>query len=354
MGSVVEIWSLLGNEAQPSVPGSAPLLGRQLVRGPELGELRALCAAADLGSISRAAGRLQVSQPALSKRLRRLEAVAGTVLLQRSTRGVKLTVAGKRLYVAARRLLAEADSVELLMCEFVQHTEPVRVAASPTIAELWLPPLLVDLKVGSERHLSVEIATANSAAVRRMVREGQSDIGLAAVDLDGSSEDWLRQTVIWESEVVVAVPAGHPWAARDEIDPEEFASTRVIRSGPGANSSRVVDAALESIGLSPVSPLAEIGSTTAAIAMAHAMRAPVLLSASTALDHAAAGLVARRVRGLRFERQFALLVAGSLSLLRPSARLLAEHLLAARLDPSVPASPSVAARADGAAVQLAS
>jgi DNA-binding transcriptional LysR family regulator len=356
MGSVIEFRSFLGANAQHSVPvsGLAPEARRQLVRGPELGELRALCAAADLGSITRAAGRLNVSQPALSKRLRGLEAVAGTMLLQRSSRGVTLTVAGKRLYGAARRVLAEADSVEMMMCEFVPHSEPVRVAASPTIAELWLPPLLVELKIGCERQLSVEIATANSGAVRRMVREGQSDIGLAAVDPGEPCEAGLAQTVIWASEVVVAVPAGHPWAARDEIEPEEFARTRVIRSEPAANSSRVVEAGLESIGLSQVPPLAEIGSTTAAVAIARAIGAPVLLPASTVPDHAAAGLVARRVRGLRFERQFALLVAGSLDLLRPSARLLAEHLLASRHDVRVSASPGVAARAADAGVLLAS
>ena len=78
---------------------------------PDLNELRAFCVAADLGSLGRAAVRLHVSQPSLSKRLASLEAKVGTKLLERSHRGVALTPAGRRLYGQARALLDSADQV---------------------------------------------------------------------------------------------------------------------------------------------------------------------------------------------------------------------------------------------------
>jgi hypothetical protein len=68
-----------------------------LVRTPEVVELRSFCAAADLGSLGRAAVRIHVSQPALSKRQQSLEAVAGVRLLERSSRGVTLAHSGRRL-----------------------------------------------------------------------------------------------------------------------------------------------------------------------------------------------------------------------------------------------------------------
>jgi DNA-binding transcriptional LysR family regulator len=58
------------------------------VRSADIAELRAFCAAIDLGSLGRAARLLRVTQPALSKRLRTLEALAGASLLDRSSRGV--------------------------------------------------------------------------------------------------------------------------------------------------------------------------------------------------------------------------------------------------------------------------
>ncbi|MGZ8667766.1 MAG: LysR family transcriptional regulator, partial [Solirubrobacterales bacterium] len=88
---------------------------KRLVRTPDIAELRAFCVAADLGTLGKAAVRLQISQPALSKRLRGLEAVAGTTLLERSSSGVTLTAAGRRLYPEARRLLDQAEIVEGLL-----------------------------------------------------------------------------------------------------------------------------------------------------------------------------------------------------------------------------------------------
>ena len=300
-------------------------VGRTLVRSPELAELRAFCVAVDLASIGRAARLLHVSQPALSKRLRTLETVAGTSLLERSTRGVTPTASGAQLYRQARLLLADADAVEALMQGFSAEAVPVRVAASPTMSEYWLPPALVDLEARHEHHLSIEVITANSALVRKMVRDGSADLGLAALD-PAASEEGLTETVVCEDEVVVAMPPDHPWAKVGEIDPEDFAATPVIRRDPGAHSSRTVEAALQAHGLTQTAPLAEIGSTTAARATAVADRAPVLLSLM-ALGEDEHELVVRRVAGLHFRRRFALLHPGSIQDLTAPTRALAHHLL---------------------------
>ena len=148
------------------------------VRGPELSELRAFCAAVDLGSLGRAARVLHVSQPALSKRLRVLETLTGTRLLERSHRGVSPTPTGRRLYLAARRVLAEDEAVEELIAGVVNDGVPARVAASPTMAESVLPGLLVEFEGRHERHLSVELTIVSSAIVRDLVREGRVDLGL--------------------------------------------------------------------------------------------------------------------------------------------------------------------------------
>ena len=327
MGRVLKLRVVRAEETSPqaSPPVRAP--ARALVRAPELAELRAFCTAVDLGSIGRAARLFQVSQPALSKRLQGLEAVAGTTLLQRSTRGVTPTAAGARLYSTARRLLAEADSVEELMRGFSTHTAPVRVVASPTIADWWLPAALVSLEGRHERHLSVEVITANSNVVRDMVRTGRCDIGLAAVDPDETPTP-LTETVVWSDEVVVGVPRTHRWAVGGDIDREDFAATPIIRRDPGANSTRIVESVLGSAGLAPVPPLAEIGSNVAARATAMAENAPVLLPFAELEDEGGTGgLIVKRVAGLSFAREFALILGVSLQDLAAPARTLAQHLL---------------------------
>src|SRR4051794_20218499 len=316
-----------GTVAHPARPGGPLACYHRampgLVRPVDLSELRAFCAAVDLGSLGAAARALGVSQPALSKRMRDLEALAGTKLLERHARGTTATAAGERLYLRARKLLAQAEEVEALLVGLRGEEGPVHLAASHTIAEYVLPGPLVDYERRHEHHLSVELVIANSVVVRELVRDGRAEFGIAALE-PGADEpgDGLRALPFCDDEVVLAVPEGHAWAARDEVTPDELAATPMVLRDPSANTRRVVDAALREHDLGLTAPLAEVGSTSAAIDTALGEDAPVLLS-RMALG-AERRLVVKPVAGLRFTRKFALLL-GSRPLSQ-SARALLAHL----------------------------
>src|ERR687885_2602869 len=248
------------------------------VRSLDIAELRAFCAAVDLGSLGRAARLLRVSQPALSKRMRTIEAVVGTPLVERSPRGIAPTPAGEKLYVEARKLLVQAEAVDDLVRGLSAEEAPVRLAASHTIAEFVLPAPLVAFEQRRDRHLSVELMVANSIVVRELVRDGRADFGIAAVDNLASGIASLTETPFCDDEVILAVPEGHPWAAFDVVPIEEFVSTPLVMRDPSANTRRVVDEALAERGLVLAAPLAEVGSTSAAKATAVSEGTPVLLS----------------------------------------------------------------------------
>jgi DNA-binding transcriptional LysR family regulator len=294
------------------------------VRSLDLAELRAFCAAVDLGSLGRAARLLRVSQPALSKRMRAIEAVVGTPLVERSPRGISPTPAGEKLYVEARKLLAQAEAVDDLVRGLSGEEAPVRLAASHTIAEFVLPGPLVDFERRRDRHLSVELMVANSIVVRELVRDGRADFGIAAVDRLARGVGSLTETPFCADEVILAVPDAHPWAALETVPLDELVATPLVMRDPSANTRRVVDETLAERGLTLAAPLAEVGSTSAAKAAAIGECAPVLLS-SLALGAADIGLVVRRAEGLRFERSFAMVVAAE-ETLRPAARALAAAL----------------------------
>ena len=300
------------------------------VRSPELAELRAFCAAVDLGSLGRAARLLRVSQPALSKRLRTLEGLVGAQLLDRSPRGVLPTPAGERLYVEARKLLVQAEAVDALASGLSGEDPPIRLAASHTIAEFVLPGPLVEFERRRERHLSVELIIANSVVVREVVREGRAEFGIAALEREPSLEDGLEAIDFCEDEVVVAVPRDHPWAEGDGVDVDELVQTPMVMRDPSANTRRVVESALAEQGLSLAPPLAEVGSTSAARNAALSEGAPVLLSQFAVGDDDS--LVVRPVPGLRFSRRFVFLVGGE-ETLTPSARALLQHLAASAPGP---------------------
>lgn len=293
------------------------------VRSAEISELRALCAAIDLGSLGRAARLVRVSQPALSKRLRTLESLAGARLLDRSPRGVTPTPAGRRLYAEARKLLAQAEAVDGLMSGLHEEQSPVRLAVSHTIAEFVLPAPLADFEERSDRRRSVELVIANSPVVREVVREGRADFGIAASAGDGSAEP-LHELPFLDDEVVAAVPPGHPWAQVDEIPLEDFLSAPMVMRDPRADTRRVVEAALGERGLSLGPPLAEVGSTSAAKATALAHGAPLVIS-RICLSSGSEELAPRRVRGLRFPRSFVVLL-GAGETMSPGPHALLEHL----------------------------
>ena len=296
----------------------------KLVRTPELAELRAFCAAVDLGSLGKAARLLGVSQPALSKRLRALEGLTGSQLLERSTRGVKPTEAGERLHGAACRLLAEAEAIEELMVGFDTEEAPVRLACSPTMAEFVLPSILVELESRHQRHLSVELSVANSSAARTMVLDGRAELGIVAAAPPEVSPAGLVEAPFCEDEIVIGVPAGHPWAEEEEVDLDELVATPMIMRDPGASSRRVIRATLEPLGLSPAPPRAEIGSTAAALSAAVSEGAPVFVSSLAAPSRA--DLTVRRARGVRFERRFVLIHTGEEGL-QGAAKSLLRQLL---------------------------
>ncbi len=286
-------------------------MARKPVRSPEIAELRAFCMAADLGTLGRAAVALQISQPALSKRLRALEAVAGVDLLARSSTGVKMTAAGRRLYPEAKRLLDQAELVGSMLSEGQREAEPIRLAVSHTIAEFYLPAELVAYQGESGRHLPVELTIANSSAVRQMVLSASADIGITASSPGEDAHDGLEQLELLADEVIVAVPGDHAWHRRKAVPQRSLLATSLVMRDPEAHSRRCAEAVLAEQGLQFAPALVEVGSTAVAKREALDRSAPVLLSALS-LDEARDRLYARPITGLSFPRRF-FVVARSLA-----------------------------------------
>lgn len=273
-------------------------------RGFDIVELRSLCAAAELGSLGRAAIRLHVSQPALSKRLHNLEALVGVELLERSPQGVKLTPAGRRLYEEARRLLEQADRVAEVIGGLKRAGGPVRLAASHSAVESFVGELLGQLSGGQDT-LDVELVTANSSVVRDLVADGRADLGVAASRPHRTPYPGVRETTIAADEIVCAVPREHPWCARQSISLREFLRTRMVMRDSGSNSRWTVDAVLREHGLEMVPPLVEAPSPQAAKREAHSHRAPILVSRQVLIGHDFHELT---IEGLQFTREFVLVL----------------------------------------------
>jgi DNA-binding transcriptional LysR family regulator len=278
---------------------------QRLVRTPEIGELRSFCAAAETGSLGRAALRLQISQPALSKRLQGLEQLAGVPLLVRSPRGVSLTPEGRRVYEEARRLLAVADGVEDMMAGLRDRAAPVRLAASHSACEAFVDEVLCGLDV--ERRVTVELVAANSQVVRGLVADGRADFGVAASRPGATPNPAVREEELLDDMIVCAVPPGHPWARLPRISAREFAGTPMVVRDPASNARWTVDAELRRHDLEAAPPLVQAATPAAAKREALARTAPVLLSGRVLREPEWARV---RIDGLEFRRRYVLVLPG--------------------------------------------
>jgi DNA-binding transcriptional LysR family regulator len=271
---------------------------------PDLNELRGFCVAADLGSLGRAAIRLHVSQPSLSKRLASLEVKVGARLLERSSRGVTLTPAGRRLYEQARPLLEMADQVTEVMLGIRHVGAVVRLAASHSATEAFVASMLA--RLGEERPLSIELVSANSQVVRAMVADGRADVGVAASRPETTPNPGVREAVLVDDAIVCAVPPGHPWAERGSVTTAEFAATAMVVRDPSSNARWTVDAVLGAHRVVAADPLVEAATPRAALSEARRRGAPVLLSRHVL---AQSDFVVLEVEGLAFPRSYVLVTA---------------------------------------------
>jgi len=184
-----------------------------------LRDLRYLVALADEGHFGRAALRCHVSQPTLSAQVRKLEEYLGVPLVERQPRRITLTEAGIRVVERARRVLLEADAiVELARSDRDPLAGSLKVALIPTVGPYLLPHVSRRLRRDLPR-LKLMLYEYQTEPLLEKLRAGEIDVGILALPVP---QDGLDTCVLYEEPFTVAVPTGHPLAARDRLKLEDL------------------------------------------------------------------------------------------------------------------------------------
>jgi DNA-binding transcriptional LysR family regulator len=173
--------------------------------------LRAFVAAVEEKHFGRAAGRLLISQQALSKRIQRLEALLGAQLLDRGTRRVEITLAGQRLLPHARKIVAAVDAA-------ATATRPVNAPLRIDVLYEPLAPLRIVRRIAErDPELHMEVTARNDARpVIPALRRGDVDITFGRAMADPWPADIARHLALLEP-IGLLVGAGHRLAARSEV-----------------------------------------------------------------------------------------------------------------------------------------
>src|SRR5260370_12765693 len=186
-------------------------------RAGEVRHLRYFVAVAEMENVSRAALKLHVSQPALSRQIRDLEDEIGFSLLERTAKSVRLTDAGRAFLDNARALLRNADEA-VTKARAVASAEPseLHVGYSPTPTAEIVPKMLRAFQRAMP-NVHVRLHDSSNNAILNGIRDGQLQLGLIVPPLKASALHDVRYEELFHERVCVAAPPQHPFHRRHPI-----------------------------------------------------------------------------------------------------------------------------------------
>jgi len=215
----------------------------------ELRQLRYLEAVARHGHFTRAAEELHVAQSAVSHQIRRLERELGVELLERTTRSVELTAAGRVAVARARAALAEADGIRGELDELsglVRGT--IAIGALLPAGPLDLPALLAAF---NRRYPAIEIEFREGTASDMKAHLARNELDAAFVLEAGPQPPELGRLALSEAEMVLAMSPGHPLDAKSPLPIERLDGRNLIAFRRGSSVRQALDRALEAAGARP-------------------------------------------------------------------------------------------------------
>lgn len=190
----------------------------------ELRLLKHFLTVGEAGSITAAAKKLRLTQPALSRQIKALEEELETPLLERGAHSIALTPAGELLLAEARKLLKASDA----MIEKVRATavgEPLRVGYAPSLAEGFLS-LAIGRFTQFHPRVRVSLYDWSSAEMRSGLASGKLDL-IVAAPCQGLSEPihWIAlRDYGWQ----LVMPSGHPLAKKKRIPPKDLDGEKLL------------------------------------------------------------------------------------------------------------------------------
>lgn len=225
-------------------------------------QLRAFITLAEQRNFTRAAQACHLSQPAFSALIRGLEDSVGARLFDRDTRSVQTTPEGRLFEVSARRLL---EDIELALGELADRTARrtgrVSVAALPSLAAGWLPPILAEF-MQAWPGVQVELHDALSDDCIAKLRNQQADFALATTGAGAAPASDLRGQKLCSDRFHLVCRKDHPLAKADKIGPRQLAPWPFIQMSRNSSVRQALDAALHPMKLNSVLEVEHLATVT--------------------------------------------------------------------------------------------
>ncbi len=270
----------------------------------DIRRLEVFCKVVELGSFTRAAEAVLLSQPTISEHIKTLEDMVGERLVDRLGREALPTPAGKILYRYAKKIIQIKDEAVQAMAAYRGALAgALRVGAS-TIPGTYILPRVIGLFKQRHPEVQISIHIAGTKEVAEAVAEGHHELGLVGSQWRDRRLSFER---IFSDELVLAVPQNHPWTRESSIALERLCEEPFIARHRGSGTRMVTYEILENSGFDPtrLRVVAEMSTTEAVRQSIKAGIGVSILSRQAVAEDVAHGTLAVvSIEGVVFQRPF--------------------------------------------------
>ena len=258
----------------------------------------------ELGSFSKAAEAVNLSQPTVSSHVKDLEEHYGCRLIDRLGRQVAVTKGGELLYSFAQRILALNEETDAAMSAFLGRPTGRLSIGGSTIPGCYVLPKVIGAFSQKYPDVSVSLEIGDTSSIIRDVIDGKVEMGVVGAV---SPDKQLFQEKLMDDQLALIVPAGHALAVKAQASIEELLGAPFVMREHGSGTRRFFEKILSKAGLNPedLNITAQLGSTEAIReAIKAGLGVSVLSTRAVAEELKSGSLVSLSIKGLDFRRSF--------------------------------------------------
>jgi DNA-binding transcriptional LysR family regulator len=214
-------------------------------------------------SFSRAAKKMYLSQPALTKNIGNMEACLGTHVVNRSSQGISLTTEGKIIYDYAQRIIKLRNEAKEKIHRLDENTGGDIYLGASTIPATYILPRALSHFIKKHPDICVHIQAADSEETINMVLDKEKEIGI--IGKEPHNKKLIAQP-LWQDQLILIIPPNHRWCKKKAITIKELLAEPFVIRERGSATRDILEVCLKdsySVNPGQLNVCAEIGSSEA-------------------------------------------------------------------------------------------
>ncbi len=201
-------------------------------------QMESLVRIVEEGSFSRAAKKVFLTQPSMTKHIKNLEESVNARIVNRRNRGIFLTPEGKVLYDCAKKILRLRDEAKEKISRMKENESgSIFIRASTIPATYILPRLLNDFKKLFP-DIRAYVQTSDSEETLEMILDDQAEMGFVGKE---TFDKRLNVESLWEDSLILAVPADHLWVKKRYVTLDEVSKAPFVIRERGSATRKILE-----------------------------------------------------------------------------------------------------------------